>query len=84
MRYDRCPWGPKADAIRHFHMGCLTSSAETNKDIFKMDKTYDIMSQLQRDIAGVGHNEAIDKEAEAQKQADWLVNMSAKHSKKKQ
>ena len=83
LRYDRCPWGPKADAKRHFHIGCLTSSSDIDKSIFQMDKTYEYMERLQRDIAGVGRNEAIDKEANAQMQAERLIEMQKRHCKKR-
>ena len=67
----------------HFHIGCLNSSSETDNNIFKLDKTNEYIQQLERDIAGVEVNEPIDKEDNAQTQANWLMNMQKRHCKKK-
>ena len=48
---------------------------------FELDVTRHVISEIERLIADVGLNEAIDKDANATMQAEWLSTLKAKYDK---
>jgi len=75
MRWQRCPWGPKQDHRKHFQIGCMTSSSETDKDLFQFDHTAKVIEDIKRELEGLGERDLSEEQREAQ------ANMLREHKK---
>lgn len=82
MRYDRCPWGPTVEHMRHYHLCCLQSSGKGKKDVFNLDKTHKILKNLRSDVLGLSMLDEMNSQEMAQKQQNFLLNIKAKYGKK--
>ena len=83
LRYDRCPWGPKIDHLKHAQLCMLNGYKGMKIENYQFDKTHEIAKKLKWDIEGKEELDSDHREEEAIKQADFLSNMKAKYGSTK-
>lgn len=45
-RFNRCPWGPKADARRHYQLCALQVGKDTDLEVFQFDRTSKVKHEI--------------------------------------
>ena len=83
-RFSRCPWGPKAEHLRHVQMASLNGYKGMKIKDFNHNSTHEKREELRIELYGIEGSELTKDQAEenAQMQAEWAKTLKAMYCNK--
>lgn len=79
-KYERCPFGPRADLFKHQQMASLTcKSPDIDFKIFQLDKTDEVIKNIRLELGDIKYTNKEIGEDEAQEMAAMQLKLAKVH-----
>lgn len=82
-RYDRMPWGDKADDARHQHLMSVHCGKDTDVNVFSLNRTEEYKDEIRTMMLEEPLKpwEFLNKDDKADEAQSYLLQMKAKYTK---